>query len=184
MSDIILVGTTVEATTNVAINYFVLWRFQAVASENGATRFKCWSNASGYVKAGVYADSSGEPGSRLGYNDTQQAVVAGWNILTISSVDIVSGSYYWLGGCIGTAGCFRRNATGTYRYKSATFSSFVFPEPAGTGFTTGSYVGSVAVWGSLGWAHIAKVDGVASAAISKVNGVAVASISKICGVAV
>ncbi len=148
-ANVILVGTTVEAGTNVGTGYFVLCRFQATASENGATRLKVWSNASGNVKVGVYSDNaSGSPEARLGYNDNQQAVVAGWNILTISPVNIVSGNYYWLGGILDTAGCFRRDATGTYRYKTATFSSFTFPDPAGTGFTSTSYVLSMAVFGS------------------------------------
>jgi hypothetical protein len=182
MSDVILVGTTTEATTNVSASYFVLCQYQAVASENNATRFMVWSNASGNVKVGVYADNAGEPGARMGYNDTQQAVVAGWNILTVSACDIVSGTYYWLGGDIGTAGCFRRNATGTYRYKSSTFSTFVFPDPAGTGFSTASYILSMAVWGSVGWTHIAKINGLSAANIAKVNGVSAASISKIFGI--
>src|SRR3990167_5441873 len=150
MADIILVGTTAEGGTNVSANYFVLARFQAVASENGVTRFKVWSNASGNVKVGVYADNAGEPGARLGYNDTEQAVVAGWNILTVSAVDIVSGTYYWLGGNSSVSGSMRRGTGGTSRYKSSTFSSFTFPDPAGTGFTTATYLYSLAVWGSLG----------------------------------
>ncbi len=35
-----------------------------------------------------------------------------------------------------------------------------------------------------GWAHIAKVNGIAAASIGKINGVAVASIAKLNGVAV
>jgi hypothetical protein len=146
----LLVGTTTENTTSASASYFTLSRFQASQSKTGATEFRVWSAASGYVKVAVYADSSGEPGSRLGYNNTQQAVVSGWNTLTVSACDIVSGTYYWLAVNGSASGCFRRSSSGgTYRYKSGTFSSFTFPDPAGTGFSSASYYASLGVWGEV-----------------------------------
>lgn len=166
MASEILVGNSSSTGSGCTGSYFYLGRFQAVKSKTGATEFRVYAGSSGNVKVAVYADSSGEPGALLGYNNTSQAVVAGWNTLTVSSVDIVSGTYYWL--AVNTDGgdrCRRDSAGGTIRYKAATYSSFTFPDPAGSGFTSSTYLITLAVWGEAGTYEelSSNVDGVGSA---------------------
>ena len=150
MAEILLVGTENEGNENAPANYFSLYRFQAVASGNNVTKFKVYSGVSGNLKVAVYSDTDSAPDVRLGYNDSSQAVTGGqWNDLTISAIDIVSGINYWLATNVDTSGSLRRQSSGgtAGKYKSATFSTFTFPDPAGTGFSNSSKIGAHGVWG-------------------------------------
>ena len=124
--------------------YFLLTRFQAVATGT-VTQFKVKAGASSQVKVAIYADS-GEPGALIVANNTAQDVASGWNTLSITSTSVTSGTYYWLAVCTKSWGAAQWITPGTMRWKSTTFSTFTFPDPAGSGFTRGSYTDLIAGW--------------------------------------
>lgn len=134
-------------------NYFEVEKCQAVAS---GTLKSIRISASGTIEAkvAIYADNSGSPGSLLAAVNTGTACAAGWNTINISDVSIVKDTYYWLshiqtGG--NTFGVNAYYATGQpVKYKSATYSTFTFPDPAGTGFSADNYFFAHAGWGAEG----------------------------------
>lgn len=147
-----LVGADDISGSNESSNYFLLSRFQAVASGTmNEFRVKC--NANGNVKCAIYADSAGEPGALITAMNTGQAVTAGaWRTLNFTSTSITSGTYYWLAICIDTNGAVQAYNVGSgnqQRYKSATYSTFTFPDPAGSGFGSANWYDLVAGWESV-----------------------------------
>ena len=80
--------------------------------------------------------------------NTSTDVVAGWNDITITSTTVVTGNYYWLSYITDSAISYYQAVAGTLRYKITPYSSFTFPNPAGTGFSSyATSVGLVAGWG-------------------------------------
>ncbi len=129
-------------------DYFLLQKFTAVF--NGTlSEFRVKVSANVNVKAAVYADSAGEPGARLAKKDAGTACTAGWNTITLEGTcSIVSGTVYWLAVNFDAPQVGADSATGVYRYKVATYATWTFPDPAGTGFSSGtSYVHFFAGWG-------------------------------------
>jgi hypothetical protein len=146
-----LIGADDVSGSNESAGFWLVNRFQAVTTGR-ITEFRVKAGASSQVKVAIYADSSGSPGARLSYNDTAQNVVAGWNTLSIPSLDITSGTYYWLAIVTGGAGAGQwkdQGETAVYKYKAITFSTFTFPDPAGTGFSATYGRDLVAGWGVL-----------------------------------
>jgi len=128
--------------------YVLFIRYQAVASGT-CNKIKVQSSGSGNVKVAVYADSAGEPGSRLAKQDTSTAVVAGLNTIPLeASCPIVSGTYYWI-AAIADAQILGYLEAGTnpQRHKAGTFSTYTFPDPAGTGYDTGTNLFIWSGWG-------------------------------------
>jgi hypothetical protein len=74
-------------------------------------------------------------------------VVSGWNDITIASKPVVKDNYYWLSYNSDVKIGYYYSSGGTLRYKTATYSSFTFPDPAGSGFTSLSSNGLLAGWG-------------------------------------
>lgn len=141
-----LIGADGTSTTQNAASYFYLAKFTAEVSWD-MTQFKVYSVVAGNVKCALYADNAGEPGILITAMNIGQAVVANqWNTLTFTPTPIVNGTVYWLAFCIDTAGAITRTATGVDRYKAATYSTFTFPDPAGTGFTSNTRQHLVAGW--------------------------------------
>ncbi len=135
-----LVGADdVAQTGNEGANYFLLCKFTAVASGT-MTEFRVKSAVAGNVKCAIYADNAGEPGALITSMNTGQAVTgSGWETLTFTPTSITNGVAYWLAVCFDTAGAvtYKNSGGGTpYRTKTATYSSFTFPDPAGSGFTS------------------------------------------------
>ena len=129
---------------------FILEKYTAVASGN-MTEYRVKSSASGHVKCAIYADSAGEPGALITAMNTGQAVAAGqWNTLTFTSTPITKGTVYWLAFNMDTLGAIGNLLTGADigRFKSATYSTFTFPNPAGSGFTNYAYGELIAGWGT------------------------------------
>ena len=143
-----LIGADAGASTSGAYpaNYFFLYRFQAVDTGNVVT-FKIKTSGSGNVKVAIYADNAGAPGALLNAVNTSTAVVAGWNDITIGSTSVTAGSYYWLAYSSSAAIGYYQSTGGTARYKTVTYSSFAFPNPAGTGFASLTSNGLLAGWG-------------------------------------
>lgn len=137
----------ITANGSTGANYFILTRFQAAAG-GYMTEFRVKSSTSGNVKYALYADNSGEPGSLITAMDTGQAVTGGqWNTLSFTPTLISSGTYYWLAVNIDTADAVALYSSGgTMRYKAAAYSGFTFPNPAGSGFTSGTYYNIEAGW--------------------------------------
>ncbi len=146
-----LIGESADGVGNITGNWFTLGRFAALATGK-VTEIKVYSRVNGNVKIAIYADSAGEPGARLSYNNTGQSAVANqWNTLTIPELSITKDTYYWLAFNADANGvvAYTSLSGGTFREKVATYSSFTYPDPAGTGFSgTGNNVSiAIAGWG-------------------------------------
>jgi hypothetical protein len=144
-----LLGADDAADSSVSgANYFYLTKFTAEAS-GSMTEFRVKSSASGNAKVAIYADNAGEPGALITAMNTGQAVSGGgWETLSFTSTPITSGTVYWLAFCMDTNYAIGMNsAGGTLRYKAGTYSTFTFPNPAGTGFSSLAYFGITAGWG-------------------------------------
>jgi hypothetical protein len=128
--------------------YFVLCKFTASIS-GLCSEIRIKVSANGNVKVGLYADSGGAPGARLAKKDAGTAVTTGWNTISFEAACcLTSGTPYWLAFNTNLAiGGYSLN-TGVTRYKTATYSTFTFPDPAGTGFTPNDAIfGFIAGWG-------------------------------------
>jgi hypothetical protein len=144
-----LVGADDAAGSNQTAGYFILTRFQAVASGT-MNEFRLKSGVSGNIKCALYADNAGEPGALITAMNTGQAVTGGgWNTLNFTSTAITSGTYYWLAICLDTTGAAQWISGGTMFWKTATYSTFTFPNPAGSGFSSGAYTQLEAGWESV-----------------------------------
>ncbi len=145
---IIGAGVDADADALCAAYYFVLSRFSP--DKSGAVnqiRIRC--SSPGNVKLAFYMDYNGEPGMLLNAVHTSIAVDTGWNNisfpLTLVSVD----QYYWLAFC-SDADIVNAKTTSNFtrRFKQATFHTFTFPNPAGSGFTTDtSHYDLITGWG-------------------------------------
>ena len=104
------------------------------------TEIKVKVSVAGTVKLCIYADSGGEPGALLSAVNTGQSVSVGWNTITLpTEVNVTKDTVYWIGfyGSV-TSGMFyfRVLAGRTNRWKAATYSSWTWPNPAGSGWNT------------------------------------------------
>jgi hypothetical protein len=129
-----LIGADDATATSVGTNLTLVARFQAVAT-GAITEFKIKCTAAGQAKVAIYADSSGSPGARLVYNNTAQNVVVGWNTLSIPELEVIEGTYYWLALRNDASGvsCCNASVAGTQKYnQGGTFSTFTWPDPAGS----------------------------------------------------
>lgn len=144
-----LIGTASDdsGSNDHNLNMLCLTRFAANANGN-ITEIRVKAREAGNVKAAIYDDSSGEPG--LLRNATASMVsVVGWNTIPITSTPVNSGTYYWLAVKMDKlGGAIYNNTSGTMRYKIPVTYADAFPNPAGTGFTSGTFYGLVAGWGN------------------------------------
>jgi hypothetical protein len=144
-----LIGTTTEDTSPQGANRVVYDKFTALATGK-ITELKVYAGESGHVKVAIYADNSGEPGDKINGNDSSQAVVAGWNTLSISETAITKDTVYWLAVCTETVASARNNNNaGVLRYKDVTYSTWTWPASAGTGLSTSTAEMCYAGWGVL-----------------------------------
>jgi len=153
MADEFLLGeTTTFPSSYTTYDRFYLFRYQATKTAIVHSLRVCRSiTHTGTAKIAIYADNAGEPGARLDAVDTATTLDAGWNTIPISDVSITSGTYYWIGINTSDIGLVvGASGTCTRRYKIATYSTFSFPNPAGSGFSsaTDNLLG-LAGWGAL-----------------------------------
>jgi hypothetical protein len=121
---------------------FLLSKFRAV-STNKLTSFqvKCYISdpeaPPAHVKVALYADSSGAPGALLGAVDTfdNQTVMSSWNPINFPETQVNKDTYYWLAAISDSAVICKKTLSSTNKYKTAAFTGFTFPNPAGSGFT-------------------------------------------------
>jgi hypothetical protein len=150
MATVKLIGHDDATGANEGANWFELVRFQAI-NTGSVTEFKVKSEGSYNVKVALYADRAGEPGALITAMNTGQAVASDWNILSFTTTNITSGTYYWLAIIGDASGAFQStfSGDGTRRYKAGTYSIFSFPDPAGSGFYSDTYGLLLAGWGIL-----------------------------------
>jgi len=131
-------------------NYFILSQFTAVASGN-MTEFRVKCQASGNLKVAIYADNSNQPGALITAMNTGQAVVSGWNTLSFTSTPIVSGTKYWLAfiSDYNNSVGYKTSAGWLRKYTAATYSTFSFPDPAGSLTDASGYYEIEAGWETL-----------------------------------
>lgn len=138
---------TADATT-ITNGYLVCSNFTANASGT-MTEFRIKMKGSGNVQVGIYTHDSGANLPDVLLNEVgSTAVVAGWNTITFPSTSITSGTVYWLAynsDTFNTVGVIA-NGTGTDRYKALTFGT-AFPNPAGVGFSSATWLNLEAGWG-------------------------------------
>jgi hypothetical protein len=128
-------------------NMICLTRFQAEATGT-VTEIRIKAGASGNVKVAIYGDSSGNPDTLI--NSTgSSAVSAGWNTISITPTAITEGTYYWLGVKTSVINAARyNNQSGTMWYKTSIPFANAWPDPAGTGYSSGAYHTALAGWGT------------------------------------
>jgi hypothetical protein len=146
-----LLGMDDSAVTGISgANYILIDRFQA-ASYGNITYIRVKCTTSGSVKVALYADNAGSPGNLLMANNTPTSVVAGWNTISISSVTVSAGTYYWIAlnsssSCLGQAAA----SGGAILYRAFSFSND-FPASAGTGFASAPNIHSLSAgYGTAG----------------------------------
>jgi hypothetical protein len=114
---------------------FYLDRFQAEKS-GYINQIRVDADAPMNINVGIYADESGEPGARLSVNNGWTAIPMGWSAVTIPSVYLTEGTYYWLAYTGYTNRLRTHTQTADVRYKAVSGSNWQLPDPAGSGFTT------------------------------------------------
>lgn len=133
-------------TSSGTANYHNLQRFICVLSGQ-MTSFNIRTSDAGNVKVAIYSDDGGEPNILL--TSIESSVVAGVNSISIGPVSLTKDTYYWLAYNSDAAIVRYKTGTCTRRSKSATYSTFSFPNPAGTGYsssTTNSRI--ISGWGT------------------------------------
>ena len=147
MADVKLIGEDERSWTNTfTYNYAFFFRYSAVVS-GSLNSIRVKSSKSASIKVALYSDSGGEPGSRL--TAAEADVVDGWNTINMPNINIVLGTYYWIAFNSNSNIVYRISGNAPRRYKSATYSSYSFPDPAGSGYTDDSgYFPALAGWGA------------------------------------
>ncbi|MGD0352445.1 MAG: ice-binding family protein [Dehalococcoidia bacterium] len=129
----------------------ILQRFPASAT-GPITEFRVKASASGNVKVAIYDDSAGSPGALRNAVNTSTPVSAGaWTSIPINSTSVTSGNYYWLAVVSDSANIYySSDPSATVRYKSATYSSWTYPDPAGSGWSAQTgYTYFIAGWSTV-----------------------------------
>ncbi len=144
-----LMGTSSTASAgNHPTGYFVLSKFTAVGSGT-LSQVRVYCGGAGNVKAALYADSSGSPGSLLTCNNNPTAVTGGqWSTVNVTPYAVHAGTVYWLayisdGACVG----YNSGAGGTRGYRASTYAGFNFPSSAGA-VTKDAIDNLIAGWGT------------------------------------
>jgi hypothetical protein len=116
---------SVIVTSNLDTLY--LARFQC--TQTGAlTLIRLRATTYGGVKVAIYSDNASKPNVLLSSNTYDNILADGYSTVTIPSVNLVSGQYYWLAYdsatlCIGWAS----STTGLIWFKALPYAGLVFP---------------------------------------------------------
>ena len=152
----ILLGTgAIPSTAGGSAPYVRMIKFTAEDSGTIDTIKVYPKTNGGNVKVAIYDDDGGdgEPGTRLGYNNSSTNCIADqWNDCIISEVEVTEGEDYWIAVASENYGGSSYSGTGTkpVRYKAITYASYTFPNPAGSGYTpSDAYYLPYAGWGEL-----------------------------------
>jgi hypothetical protein len=144
-----LIGNDNTNTTQNGKDAFLLAKFTADYT-GVVTSIRSRGNANGNIKVAIYSDNAGSPNARLAIGTTT-AVTANVTVAcAVTPTLITAGTAYWIGMNTSQNGVNCRNntgSTGTFIYKTSTYSTFTFPDPAGTGFTSTTYLCNNALYG-------------------------------------
>ncbi|MGA2670076.1 MAG: Ig-like domain-containing protein, partial [Dehalococcoidia bacterium] len=115
-----------DNTWNESANLLDVMRFQNNASTGMLTKLEVLfddTTPNGKVRLGVYADSSGVPGSRL--LDAGEVTVAnGWVSISGLSLPVAQNTYYWLACDLQSANGLRyQSASGLHYWASSTYGA-------------------------------------------------------------
>jgi len=73
------------------------------------------------------------------------------------NVSLTNGIDYWIGICVDTVGATQKTSStgeGTRRYKPATYSSFTFPDPTGSEFSSDTYDSGLESYREADWTFL------------------------------
>jgi outer membrane protein assembly factor BamB len=84
----------------------------SVGTLNSLTIYLDGGSAATTMYAGLYADSSGSPGTMLTKGSIGSPTAGAWNIVNVTPASIVSGGHYWL-AILGTGGTLRFRDAGS-----------------------------------------------------------------------
>jgi hypothetical protein len=149
MATALLFGASGDSYDNLSsLNYFTLNKWTCPYTGT-ITQIKTHCGASGYVKLAIYADNNGEPGALI-QNFGEFSVASGWNTHNVTNVSVTKDTVYWLARNSSTSSIYYLSGpSANFRYKSAAYSGFSFPDPAGSGFSSDSSYNKIAAWGIL-----------------------------------
>ena len=135
MANVLLVGTEdTEWDGGSSSNQFRMSRFQAIKSGTAKTLKHYTALGNGCCKLAIYADSGGSPGALLAStSEINAGATETWFEASISDVSIVAGQYYWIAWITDHSGVVALHlSTGTNKSRSETYSTFSYPNPAGS----------------------------------------------------
>ena len=143
-----------DLTVNGGLSYSYAFLARFTCEATGTiSEFRVKSYGSGNVKVAIYADdgTGDRPTTRLSHNDSSQAVVAGWNTLSIPGLAVTKGTYYWLAITTNTDSTGGYNlSTGVYKRKSTGgYDAWTWPNPATYDDSQTNTIVLVAGWGIL-----------------------------------
>ena len=144
------------STTNGAVNHLDVsgpYVQSSAASVVKMTGYVRGGGSSEQIRAVIYADSGGQPGSLVGVSDPTTIAAgqsAGWVDFSFGSPPLLAGGSYWLGYWYSASSAFEyyTPVTGASRYRSAAYSPASDP-PASFGSATTSN-GSFSLYATLG----------------------------------
>ena len=154
MADIKLLGNgDLSWNTNQSAGYFEIERFQAVASGT-ITMIKIYGYTKTNIKLAIYSDNAGAADALLASTTGYVNATDSWFAISFPQTSVSAGSYYWLAHCVeGNYTPYAISSGGTAKYKSVLYSSFTFPNPAGSsGWTDDTWTFAHAGWGAEGGA--------------------------------
>jgi len=147
MTEVKLLGNDVITySSSLNSNRFVPVKFTAIKTGTLKNIRVANDTTAGHIKVAIYTDNAGEPGSLLAYADAESFPASEWTTIAIADVNITKDTVYWLAFCSDVY--VKSNSSGgVYRRKTVTYSTFSFPDPAGTGFLSGTDSIAIAGWG-------------------------------------
>jgi len=129
-------------------DYISMAKFTALGTGK-MSEFRIKGFGSGYVRLGLYADSSGEPGALLNKVD-DAPIISGWNTISFPTTAITKDAAYWLAYMSNTDNitAWQDATSEPKRFKALAYSSGL-PSPAGSGYSSAAGNDINAAWGIL-----------------------------------
>jgi len=123
-----LIGADDAASYSTATPGYMFMSRWAASSSGIVSTIRVKGTGNGAAKVAVYADSGGQPGALLGYQNSSTPIIAGWNTITLAqTASVTAGTSYWLATASGT-GClgFVYPTTATSAYKAIDYNTLTF----------------------------------------------------------
>jgi hypothetical protein len=134
-----LLGTGATGTGTGSPSIVRLVKFTASGTGN-VNEIRVYSLVGGNVKVALYdADSAGAPRTLLNATTTSTLCTAyQWNTISLpTATSVTNGAIYWIGVAdeSGAGACYSYTSPIFMYWTYITYSSYVFPNPAGSGYT-------------------------------------------------